>query len=145
MNSRNIRTGLFPCKCVGMVVKDGDSYLSIYRNKFPTGISLPAGHIEKGETPLQAMRRELTEETGLHAKRWRHLLTVQIKNPCARGKDFHEWDIYEVTQYTGVLKNNEPDKHAYLTFMQPEDLAVMIKNEDADTGWKELLKILNII
>ncbi len=35
---------------------------------------LPAGHIDRGEQPLAAAKRELLEETGYTARRWRRLL-----------------------------------------------------------------------
>ncbi len=36
---------------------------------------LPAGRLDRGETPLRAARRELIEETGYRARRWTRLVS----------------------------------------------------------------------
>jgi len=36
-------------------------------------VELPAGKLEPGESPQQTAKRELAEETGLYAKRWREI------------------------------------------------------------------------
>jgi ADP-ribose pyrophosphatase len=39
-------------------------------------LELPAGVVDEGEQPLEAARRELAEETGLHGGRWRELRSI---------------------------------------------------------------------
>ena len=39
-------------------------------------IELPAGRIDRGETPLQAAKRELREEVGLGARKWERLVKM---------------------------------------------------------------------
>ena len=58
--------------CVAAV--DGDGMISLVRQfRFPFGEhlwELPAGKLERGEEPLPAAKRELSEETGLEAENW---------------------------------------------------------------------------
>jgi len=60
-----------------VVAIDGDEQLTLVRQRrVPVGTSmleLPAGFIDDGEAPLEAARRELAEETGLHGGDWAEL------------------------------------------------------------------------
>lgn len=60
------------------ITKDGQFVMERqYRHGLgKTCYEIPAGVVEKGETPLDAARRELMEETGYGAGEWREIMTV---------------------------------------------------------------------
>jgi ADP-ribose pyrophosphatase len=61
---------------------DERTVLLVHQFRYPLGrhfIELPAGKLEPGEKPLATAKRELVEECGYQARRWRHLATL---HPC---------------------------------------------------------------
>lgn len=61
------------------------TYLLVRQYRFPVDdwtIELPAGAVEPGETPEEAAKRELLEETGHLAGAWQRLGTV-LQSPAA--------------------------------------------------------------
>jgi ADP-ribose pyrophosphatase len=68
---------------------------------------LPAGRIDAGEAPLAAAKREMIEETGYRAKRWK-LLTKYFASPGFLG----EWmQIYLARDLHAGAAAPEPDEH----------------------------------
>ena len=55
-----------------------------------TTVEIPAGLVEPGETPEQAARRELEEETGCTAAEWKSLGSVEA-NPAFLNNHCHLW------------------------------------------------------
>jgi ADP-ribose pyrophosphatase len=59
-------------------VDAGNRVLLVRQYRLPAGQylwELPAGKVDEGETVLRAAKRELIEETGLRAKKWKRLVT----------------------------------------------------------------------
>ena len=67
---------------------------------------LPAGHIDKGERPLHAARRELEEETGLRASRLQLLTTIYPSPGVMDGKEY----IYIADGLEKGSTNLDPDE-----------------------------------
>jgi ADP-ribose pyrophosphatase len=67
-----------PGSAVMMAVDESERILLVKQFRLPAAKDLwelPAGRIDPGETPLQAAKRELHEETGYHAKKWVKLIS----------------------------------------------------------------------
>jgi ADP-ribose pyrophosphatase len=63
---------------VMMPVDARNRVLLVRQYRLPAGQELwelPAGKVDEGENVLQAAKRELIEETGLRAKKWKKLVT----------------------------------------------------------------------
>jgi len=102
-----------------VIVQKGNKILVVERSKtdqwMPLHWSYPGGHIQKGETPYYAAKRELEEETGLKPK------TVVYKGirDTTNGKMY----IYLCDEFDGDVKLNfEHSDRKWITYDEVEDL-----------------------
>jgi len=66
---------------VMMAVDDKERILLVRQYRLPADgylWELPAGRLDPGENPLQAAKRELQEETGYRARRWKKLVSFWV-------------------------------------------------------------------
>ena len=98
---RRVSGSVIPC--VGAVIRDNEGRLLLIKRGHEPGAglwSLPGGRVEPGETDIEALVREMREETGLTVKVGRLLGTVT--RPGLDG-DVIDISDYEATIITGKL------------------------------------------
>jgi len=82
----------------GIFVRNAEGkFLFFQRTIFPFSMTVPAGHVDSGEIPIVAARRELEEEVGLEGE----LVSIAdepiVGDSCSRGSDAHVWHAFLVT------------------------------------------------
>lgn len=90
--------GTYWHESAGIVVVADGRMLTQMRGIFPFGFTIPAGHVDAGESGEQAALRELREETGIEASAVEPIKTKFTfpGDSCRRGCDDHLWNLYRV-------------------------------------------------
>ena len=89
---------------VAILAIDGDEAILVNEFRYPVGyvLEIPAGTVDKGETPLKCAKRELLEETGYKAKKIEHLIRFFPK----LGYNTQIIDCYVATKLTKISDPN---------------------------------------
>ena len=96
---------------VGVLALDGERRVLLLR-QFRHSVGrviweVPAGTLEPGERPLRCARRELAEETGYTARRWKRLTTI-YPSPGILDERLHLYAAWEVA--AGVPRPQEDEE-----------------------------------
>lgn len=83
---------------------------------------LPAGRIDPGETPLAAAKRELAEETGIHARKWKKLV-VLYPSPGFLAEKMH---IYLATDLRFGRQSLQEEEDLEMRWFTRDDLEAKI-------------------
>lgn len=105
-------------KSSGVIVIYEDKVLVQLRKIFPFSYSIPAGHVDKGEDPLTAAKRELLEETGINFNNLEFVESFEINaDSCRRGSDDHQWNLYKVKVFSDSVNiSDEASTYKWLTY-----------------------------
>jgi 8-oxo-dGTP diphosphatase len=104
---------------VALLVRDGLVLLAHRhpsRRWYPDCWDLVGGHVEAGELPHQAVRRECLEELGVHVH-------DPVPMPMTVSDPTLDWHAFLVTRWDGEPVNAEPEEHDDLRWFRPSDLA----------------------
>jgi len=85
---------------------------------------IPAGTLEPGERPLACARRELAEETGYRAGRWRKLTTI-YPSPGILDERLH---LYVAWELRGGASRTEPDEDITCRWLPVRRALAMVRS-----------------
>ncbi len=104
------------------LIKDGDRVLLQNRVKKDwQGYTLPGGHVERGESFVDAVVREMKEETGLTIEKPK---MVGIKHfPIDGGR--YIVLLFEATQFTGEVVSSEEGEMTWIDRAELADIAAV--------------------
>lgn len=107
---------------VGVLVIVGNKLLTQLRQVYPFAYTIPAGHLDKGELPEIAARRELHEETGIAVESLEVLKKDFdiVGDSCRRGSDHHRWHLYRVrmNMYPEIYLSDEAIQTKWMTLQE---------------------------
>lgn len=95
---------------------------------------IPKGHIDEGETPLQAVKRELNEETGIVLNTEPNSFGKVNVEP---GKDFYRFVIQTNQDFVIYLS----DEHKGFEFMKTDDIVPGFFWEPVDNFFNEIMDL----
>ena len=124
-----------PGSAVMMPVDERGRILLVRQYRLPAQAylwELPAGRLDEGETALQACKRELMEETGYRARRWKKLLSFWV-SPGYVAEKMH---LYVATDLRKGEATPMEDERIETQWFKPKQLDEWIragKLQDAKT------------
>tara|TARA_B100000795_G_C22754952_1_gene421090 strand:- start:781 stop:1293 length:513 start_codon:yes stop_codon:yes gene_type:complete len=98
-----------------MVILENNNNEILFLDEYRRGIlrkslGFPGGNIEPGEKPLNAIKRELLEETGYSAKKWKLLFKYTRHGTYNCGEDY----VYTAKITSNTIKKSENLKKKWL-------------------------------
>ncbi|MFF0267973.1 NUDIX domain-containing protein [Kribbella sp. NPDC004536] len=103
---------------VAALVRDG-LVLLVHRHpsreNYPDCWDLAGGHVESGELPRDAVRRECLEELGVH-------VYDPVPIPMTTSNPQLDMHAFVITRWDGEPVNTEPDEHDDLRWFRPSEL-----------------------
>ncbi len=130
---------------VGAVIEKNNKVLIIERMLPPKGFAGIAGHVDYGEKPLDALLREIKEETNLDVVSSCFLFKKMInqKEDCTFGVKKHKWYVYRV-RCKGEIK---PAKREVKTiaYMSKDRLKRLYREKKLEYAWAVIFKKLKIV
>lgn len=93
--------------------------------------TIPVGKVKQGQGVEEGLKQELFEECDIVLEKWKEIAQKEcfyIRNGKKVAVLLH---VFSVLNYSGIIKNKEPDKHTTQVFMSREEIEKLPSLSDA--------------
>src|SRR5262245_44379298 len=123
-----------PLRCVGALISDGHGRWFIQRRSaqrrlFPNTWDIVGGHVEPGETPEEALGREVYEGTGWTVTRVRATI-AECRWRGNDGLERLETDFHVAVDGDLGSPRLEEGKHTEYRWLGPDELDLLLENRE---------------
>lgn len=124
---------------ISAVIKDNQGKVLMFKHKKFGFWTIPIGKSEPYETPYQGMCTEVKEECNISVIKATEIATKPYTYD-RNGKPVNLiHHLYLVDKYEGEIKNNEPEKHLEMKFMDETEIRKIDDLSDATLLYLETL------
>ena len=102
---------------VAVVIKDGVGRILMQEHVKYGFWTIPVGKVERGQSIEEGLKQEVFEECNIKIKEFREVRKRKYVYSRKGNKVTVFSHLFEVTKYTGILKNKEPIKHRKQVFL----------------------------
>ena len=106
-------------ECVAFMLIKGHAVLAEQRKLDkqvdPGAIALPGGHIEEGENPEEALRREASEELGISPSTLKYVCSL-----LHQSREFQKIHYFAIESWEGEIENNEAESLLWIALGELE-------------------------
>ena len=116
---------------IGAVIKDSKGRILVQDHVKYGFWTIPVGKAKQGQSPEDALKQELLEECGISARKFKKIAEkdyVYLRGVKNVRLISH---IFEITEYSGNIKNMEPHKHKSQEFKSVEEITKLQYLSDA--------------
>ena len=124
----------------GLLYNDNHEVLIQYHNKYDFW-TIPMGKVENNMDIVEALKKELKEELNIEVVEFKEIASrvYQYDNINPSNWTFEDsgntfivlFHLFEISKWSGCLKNNEPKKHSVLRFMNLDEIKKLNPISDA--------------